>query len=317
MKKLKILIWLVVLYSGAITIAQNIVFSGSRISILGPATITEPGEYILGRDINGLVIIEANNVVFDLNNHVISGTSRGIEAENVENVTIQNGSIKTMNDSAIAFENSQNIVLKNLFIDQPGSASGIFISTCSRIQLDAIQVQRAAVVGTFCLNVSEVVVSRSIFKDNGGRGLLFNIADQVFIHNSIFLSNGGDGLDLVDTQSSIIQSCISQDNVDRGIDMTNCFNISLQENQAHNNITDGIRLLDTNNCCLQRNIANNNGQFGIHNQTGINNSFFTNKAQLNTMDNFFDVPLVAEFDLSMGDFIVSPTIVFSNVSIIS
>lgn len=295
--------------------AQDIVKSGARISIIGPATLTESGEYFLARDSSGPITVAANDIVVDLNNRVISGGFRGVEIDGVENITIQNGTIQNTGDSAIACQNSQNTTFKNLLIDEAGS-SGILLISCTGIFLDNVQCQRTlnGATGVSAANIHQLFVQDSIFKDNALRGLAVNSGSQIMIMDSLFLSNALIGLNLVETQSSIIQSCIAENNANRGISIDNSFNIILKDNQSHNNVDDGIGISGSN-FYLQNNITNNNGAFGINN-SGTDNSFFNNKAQQNSLGNFSNVPIQAVFDMSLEAFTVNSESVFDNISVI-
>lgn len=291
---------------------QDIVASGERVSVVGPATLDESGQYFLARDIIGPVTIAADDIVLNLNGHVIGGTT-GIQSDGFDNIIIQNGVIQNTSSSGIDISNGQNIKLQDLLIDQAGS-TGIVITTCTCVLFDSIKVQDGS-NGAELTSIHQLVVNDSIFSGNSGQGLEIVNSDQAVIENSFFLENRFAGLTLMGTQSSVIQSCIAEKN-DRGFEHLGCFGIRLSNNQSHDNDLSGIILdIATNRCCLQNNITNNNVQNGIDNQ-GSNNAFFTNKAQQNGTSNFVNVPIFVIFDLSVGDFLLSPTTIFENVSVI-
>lgn len=303
------------------SLRAQIVTSGERKTILEPATVTEPGEYFLGRDISGPIVISANNVIIDLNNNAINGGTTGLEADGVENITIKNGVIKNTSSAGISANNSQNVTLQDLLIDQAGTAgaSSVLMITCTCILFDKVKVQNASSNGVTLSDVHQCIINDTIVSDCGSNGLrILSGSEQVFIMNSSFLSNGIIGLSLISTQSSVIQSCIVEQNITRGIDVQSCFNIRLKNNQTNNNVNDGIRFLNSQNCCLLNHVANNNGGVGINQSTGnFNNSFFSNKAQINVGGNFSgSVPIVAVFDLSVNDYTTPPTSGYDNISVV-
>lgn len=61
---------IVILFYG--DVCASILSSGSGLIIVSPSTITVPGSYRLGNDINGQIIIDADNVILDLNGRIIS-----------------------------------------------------------------------------------------------------------------------------------------------------------------------------------------------------------------------------------------------------
>lgn len=78
-----------------------------RIPIYQPVTITEPGSYVLTRNltVTGIqaITVDANDVTIDLNGHVISGDTTVVRINaNRDNVVIQGGSlVRTIGSQAV------------------------------------------------------------------------------------------------------------------------------------------------------------------------------------------------------------------------
>jgi hypothetical protein len=64
----------------------------------GPYTIAAPGIYCLHNSVTGGITIQANDVVLDLNGHVIEsfkpGSGAGVSAFDLVNITVRNGTIR-------------------------------------------------------------------------------------------------------------------------------------------------------------------------------------------------------------------------------
>ena len=91
--------------TGILRITQKIPFSLDQIRysigevIIENTTISNSGSYVLGKDIDCPLIIDANNVIVDLNGYSIYGTCTAITIEeNRENILIKNGSLNGAED---------------------------------------------------------------------------------------------------------------------------------------------------------------------------------------------------------------------------
>lgn len=186
---------------------------------LGTYTITQPGTYCLAEDIineslsSPMIVINSNNVVLDLKNHVAICNSTVCEiSSGIHNVIIQNGIINAEatigvkiddNTSTIIFNNLSiiqgapcimnlagtpftNIIINNCFIN--GGSSLNFVgdaSTTNNILInDTIFSSLTPINATFtsCINtiIQDCIGQNSVFN--------FNLSTSITIKDSIFTS---------------------------------------------------------------------------------------------------------------------------------
>jgi Right handed beta helix region len=236
------------------------------VTIIPPATISQPGTYCVVDDLtipsfqNG-IIINANNVILDLNNHIIQGQTNSLSAivvsNNNKNITIQNGTIQTMGGHGILINAGTSlIVLSNLTILN-NRLNGILLS--------------GAISG---------VIINCLTSFNGNDGILLGQIGQALSIN----------------QNFAIQNCVSSYNTQNGFEMTSCVNFAITDCLALNNGAYGFRQengnrIRFNGCEAQNNhtvgffssgkshsfnecLANNNGTIGFQisgNQQTIEN----------------------------------------------
>lgn len=89
-----------------------------------PVTITKSGSYCLVNDINGTIVIAANNVVLDLNSHTVNGlgTPAAIIGENIQDVTVKNGRVVNLGSLAINFINSIGVLIADVQVTDSNQA---------------------------------------------------------------------------------------------------------------------------------------------------------------------------------------------------
>ncbi len=112
----------------------------NAITITAPGTISIPGSYCLANDIIGSIIINANNVTFDLNNHTISGSGAGSGAGIILNAgsnrVVKNGRITNI-DSGIVCNNNNQTILEGIVVET-AFVEGITINNGNTILLDSL-----------------------------------------------------------------------------------------------------------------------------------------------------------------------------------
>ncbi len=105
-------------------------------AIIAPTTIILPGSYCLATNITGTIIINANDVVLDLNNHTIFNGQIIISGKN--NSIVCNGILDnaTTGSCAISITNCSNVILDALMVINPndgiqcGQSTNIVIKNC-------------------------------------------------------------------------------------------------------------------------------------------------------------------------------------------
>ncbi len=87
--------------------------------ITGPTVITESGNYKVVQDFSATsdaIVIQADKVRLDLNEHVITGpgnkAGQGIVLDGVSHVTVRNGTLRTFGAGVVLLESSKSIVKK-------------------------------------------------------------------------------------------------------------------------------------------------------------------------------------------------------------
>jgi hypothetical protein len=142
------------------------------IAISTPTTITIPGCYCLSADILGSIIIDADRVILDLNNHQVSGAGNNIDiANNRTDIFIKNGYITTATGNGINVgPNAVNVQLKNIsFID---NNVGVFLNGLNNFEIECVKIENcifrgnttSAIDGNFVRNstIENVVCKENI-----------------------------------------------------------------------------------------------------------------------------------------------------------
>lgn len=298
----------------------------------GVLTISESGCYCLAENIFGQIVINANNVVLDLNGKkvVSSNFDRPLTITSQNDIIVSNGTLK---NNAVSVAQCSNIALSNLTVQ------GMLIEDSSNIKIDGnFSTRSIALVRT---DHSTVFNNKVVLEPNGA-GILFqecshcnaisNITENngtgincvinsecIKIHKNICQNNELNGIDFAQSKKSIITDNICARNGSDGISLDESTECVVKENICNGNDGVGISILDnTTTSCVSDNICNDNN-IGITNEN-INNSFIRNKAQQNGLGNFggavgIPAALIANFDFSSGIFTGATAGSFSNISI--
>lgn len=218
-----------------------------------PSLINAPGNYTLIDDLvipanqNG-IIIDADNVILELNSRSISGLMNSLNAiliiNNHTNITIRNGIIRNMGGNGI-FVNSriQGLVISNIRLAN-NNGNGISVAS-----------------GRNC-----------IVQD------CFAINNRL---NGIAFFNSG----TIISQTILISLALTSFNGGDGIQLNGCFNSFLFDCLSHNNNNNGFSQLVGNRIAFNRCQANNNNTHGFL-STGNNHNFVTCIASNNRLQGF-------------------------------
>lgn len=189
--------------------------------------IDTPGVYTLCEDIvfrprllnvkDAAITINSSDVVLDLGGHTISqglpknvnikpntppALISGIVADDVDSISIVNGSITDFKDAGIRIENSNNIIIEEINILRTGvqnSFGGLQISESSDILIEKVRCLYNFGSGMSLHGVVKTTVANSHFDDNFGG----NVASQIFFGPGIV----GAGA-FVDSSSKTVSSMI-------------------------------------------------------------------------------------------------------------
>lgn len=199
--------------------------------LIGPATITQPGKYKLANDIVGTITIAANDVFLDLNEKILSTTLFGahnIDITNQQNVTICNGNLHgvatvnsaTSNAGGIFIASCTTINLIDLNIEKSGvTTTGTIAPSISASNSNAIAIIACKInsirdsrnrVGIFILNITNMVVQNSTFT-NLTTGIRSNGSISTCLINQGTMYNTGLGIIFAGSGNNvIIENCFVQ-----------------------------------------------------------------------------------------------------------
>ncbi len=241
----------------AITSKLDIVVPPCNAQVLtGPQTITQPGYYCLANDCTGTFFITAANVVFDLNNHTISGGTDGISITG-DTVTVLNGTIQGMSDHGIVIQGS-GCTLANCTLVE--NSAGIFIDTVAQTTIVDCRALRNTVVGFWLQGATQSTLTRCAalgmessddvagFVSIGGAENTFFSCQAADIHTTGTGQAAGFVLEGAETRSRIAQSTVSYITTDTTIGDLAC----------------GINLISTTTCQVTDNTV-----FGITGNPGV------------------------------------------------
>lgn len=249
--------------SGTPVIEESSAIGQSISQVDIPYTIDQPGAYYLNESITTpsdqtAITIASDNVVLDLQGHSISGVVQsneglkavisggGIVIENVTDLTIQNGTIQTMDQSGIRIMNSSHIRLYSI-LSRSNNQHGIVIE-----------------------NGNVIEIARTYATHNGLDG--FNTAADHVTYNACFaIENFGTGF----SHSGInltLTSCQAHTNSMNGFICTNSTNIHLIGCKAHKNSLQGLGLVNSSEFHLEQSLFMNNGSHGLSMETSQNGS---------------------------------------------
>jgi len=200
-------------------------------------TITEPGLYILGQDLDGSIVIASDNVTIDLNGYTLKASSgqNGVNTYN-KNITILNGSIK----------------------GEPGSLNGIFIGEGSN-------------------KIAIKHVTFFDFEDTNAihfAGSLNNKIKSCNIKNCNF-KNCKKGIFATYLIKSIFENCSAYNCIESGFELNNsqfnyffkCKSLKTKNDYSDKNAIGFLSISGAKNIfkeCLAEGTQKNSGNFGIN-----------------------------------------------------
>jgi hypothetical protein len=126
----------------------------ARTPISAAQTISTPGSYYLTKDINGTILINANNVNLDLNGFTISGGNpNGVSINGMSGIRIYNGSIITPAQAGVGGTGVSAVQLHDLRMN--GGISCVnFFNPAGHIQINGIDCTEAQKSGINLVGIS-------------------------------------------------------------------------------------------------------------------------------------------------------------------
>ncbi len=257
-----------------------------------PLIITTPGVYCLTKNVRSrflriIIISNTNDVVLDLNGHVIDGrnlASIGIEivaTSPKKNIIIKNGSIKNLklNDSPKSPEAIGILVngpITNLQIKDMVLTNTTTEGTAIRLKdtrgaiIENCSIEGWATGIFIDSDSSENIIKDCVVRRSGGNGFVLDRNSENCLINCKAISNEADGFQFSGSPTftggggtnNIFMNCIAQCN-QNGFDILGGRFEYLLNCIASNNFQDGILLDDSSLCLLRKCISSQNGSFGL------------------------------------------------------
>lgn len=155
------------------------------IQVSMPITITASGFYCLATDINGPIVINSDNVTFDLNSHTITGaigdTGAGITINSGVNRLIRNGTIRNFNTGIECAQNINTILEYMSVIDS--AVEGITIATSSAIILDSVMATSVSGIGFHFVGSNQQIVIKNSTVSLCQQGFIFDLSNSLVMEN--------------------------------------------------------------------------------------------------------------------------------------
>jgi hypothetical protein len=244
-----------------------------RIPVYGATVITEPGHYLVTRDItvNGTVVeIQVDGVTLDLGGHTLTSTSTFRDnifiiaaAGGPRGVTVRNGRVSG-GFAGVYVDTSLDpkVVLESLEIESSGD-NGIYVRSPGHARITGCRVSGAALSGIYMQGVSgafEAVVEDNIVENVGSNGIELQGLRSGTVRGNVVTgfgssASGRAGINLGgssgwDAGGNIIESNTIRGGGDAGygifIGVYNDNNLVIG-NQATRSSANGIRLLSNGN----------------------------------------------------------------------
>ncbi|MBI2775594.1 right-handed parallel beta-helix repeat-containing protein [Candidatus Dependentiae bacterium] len=157
--------------------------------ITAPVTISSPGYYCLANDITGGIIITANDVSLDLNNHTMSGagigSGSGIVINSGFNRKVFNGRIVNF-DNGVSCNQSMNTLINEVAINTC-FVEGMTITTCTGTVLDSIVINTIGNIGVHFNGINDASLIKNVTVSNAQQGIICdNISNSIIEFCNIF-----------------------------------------------------------------------------------------------------------------------------------
>ncbi len=152
------------------------------IPITTPTTISESGYYCLAHDIEGQIIIDANNVVLDLNNHRITTNNFGDALTVTQGINriIKNGIIANSN-WGIVLDGNTTTEVSNITFSFCG-LGGILVINSINLIIQSISME-STTIGCFFSQSNNANVLKDIYISQPQLGMVFENLDNSIIQN--------------------------------------------------------------------------------------------------------------------------------------
>lgn len=287
---------------------SSLLLTTTAATLLDTTTINESGNYYLGVDLSGPLVINASQVFLNMSGYTING---GITLTGAaDTVAIYNGSVNGNSGVGISVSSGlRNILFSQLLLLDCSvgiQANGTLADPIRRIALDQVEIQGAALDGVDLTYCQELLVANSTLFGNGNYGLslqncsrgvidgcsfINNIAtgmaidatDNIKLIENSSTSNGNYGYLFSSTASTItLNGCSASNNIFSGFFLQG--QVSMIECTASSNSDSGFVIQTSQNSLLQSCKAMANGMCGFNDLASTNISYVSNLAHGNATD---------------------------------
>jgi hypothetical protein len=160
------------------------------IPITAPITITTPGSYCLSNDINGPIIIIADDVTLNLNDHNIrglgAGSGTGLIINPGSNRIINKGRISNF-DTGIMCDSAMTTEFKNIVVNDC-AVEGITINNSSVTVFDSLIITDILGIGVHFTGINNnASVIKKVTVTNSQQGFIFDHSANSFIQECFVL----------------------------------------------------------------------------------------------------------------------------------
>lgn len=289
---------------------SSLLLTTTAATLLDTTTINEAGNYYLGTDLSGPLVINTPQVFLNLSGYTING---GLELTGAADVVyVYNGSIDGDGGVAVVIsEGLKNILFSQLLLTNCSvgvQANGTLAAPIKRIALDQVEVEGAVSDGVDLTYCQELLIADSTFFNNGNyglflqncsrglidgcsfvsstsAGLFIDFANNIRLVQNNFTSNGSYGCFLTDNAQEVtFNGCSASNNTFSGF-YNQGVDIDFYQCAANNNGGDGFTLdASSTNCLLQENSAKNNVGCGFNDLVAASVVYVSNLAHGNTDD---------------------------------
>ncbi|MGE0206364.1 MAG: right-handed parallel beta-helix repeat-containing protein [Candidatus Babeliales bacterium] len=150
------------------------------IPVTQPTTIANSGNYIVTTTINGAIIIAADQVSLDLNQHKITGASPdNISISGQSDITIFNGTIQNATTNGIDIANCTNVKIIDIDFVSNVTAINVLTTTCLKIENCTFSAQTGG--GIFIDNTNSIAINSCKFNINSCSTML-SLEDSLCIN---------------------------------------------------------------------------------------------------------------------------------------
>ncbi len=218
-----------------------------------PTVITDPGQYVVTRNIlntsdtSPLLVIAASNVEIDLNGFTLmqDGHVPVVLAENVQGVTVLNGTLVADQHDGLRFAGVQRFILRHLTVTKPpGNETGIYLSGCEMGVIEDTVVDGSFEMALVIAGGQGIQVRRSRFRQTdceaavavGGNYCTFE-NNSLFVCSRLKVSGNGNLISGNDIRSVLVEP---------GIHVTGSRN-RIENNTLIDNLQGGLRLEGSDN----------------------------------------------------------------------